>query len=292
MFKNNWAQWTYDNKVNATKDSPDSEFNFQFTIPNETIDHRTLLTTTAVEIYEENKKLDVLFSGGINSQLILQTYKNLGISVTAKIFKYENDLNHYWDVAAATKFCKDLDIKYELIDFNLKNFFEKDAYDIFTKCYNIEVSNLPLMKMIDYCDNVPVLGTGYPYISRSNLYYNTPAEWNLQIFESDINFCSYAKNINRSVISNWFLYSGELLGSLLQHPSVIDLMDDKITAVVNLHEIRNTIYNDLHIPIRLKQKGFEDQKNGFLYPDYMQSFYSTYIKDTVKSAVIKLPLRY
>lgn len=290
MFKNNWAHWSYDGVANNKKEQPTSKFDFQLSILETSISHRDSLVKTAIEVYEEHKQLDVLFSGGINSQIILQTYNSLKIPVNVKIFRYENNLNYQWDVAAAVKFCNDLNIKYELIDFNLKKFFEQEAYDVFKKCYTFEVTNLPLMKMLDYCDNVPVLGTGYPHISRSNFYYDSPGSWNLQVFETDFNISSYATAIDRPAVANWFFYSGYFLGSLLKHAKIKNLISDQETAVFSSQEIRNKIY-DLHIPIRLKQKGFEDQSNGFLYPDYMRHFFQEYIGDNVDAEVIKFPLQ-
>lgn len=283
MFKNNWAYWTYDDQIYKAKQRPKSKFNFFAELSHTSLDHQESLINNAIEVYDTHKKIDILFSGGISSQIILYTYYKLKIPVNIKIFNYEKDLNKYYDVLSAIKFCKDLNLKYELIDFKLQKFFEDDAHDIWTKCYNVDVCNLPLLKMIEYCDNTAILGTGYPYITRNDLYYDSPAKWNLKIFESDINLCSYQSN--KTFVANWFLYSKDLICSLLSSKHIQDLCADKHLDVLSNYEIRNTMY-DIPVSNRLRQRGFEYKDNSFLYPNYMIEFFNQNIKGSVTSSVV------
>jgi len=281
MFKNDWAHYSYDGIKNSYRISNRSLFDFSCSIKNTSISHKSVLNDLATEIYEKNNRLDILLSGGLNSQIIVKTYKELGIPVNVKIFSYENDINLHWDVAAALKFCQDQKIKYTKIDFNLKKFFELEAEHYFKKSLNTDVSKLPLLKMIEYCDNMPVLGTAYPLITRSNFFYDTPATWDLRILESEINILGYSQKINRPVISNWFLYDSNFLSSLINHSAMQDLIKDKNTGCTSNFEIRSKIY-DLKIN-RVSQSGLEWESNNWLFPDFVNDFYHKVISSSIQS---------
>jgi hypothetical protein len=289
MFQNKWAVWYYDNIANSPKNSLENRFGFELDFVKSNLNHLDELKKNAQEIYDLYGKLDILFSGGSSSQIILQIYKELEIPFNVKIFQYENNLNYYWDVAASVKFCKDLNIRYELIPFNLQNFFEVDALEFFKKSLNLDVSKLPILKMFDYCDNTPIIGTGYPIIIRSNYFYDSPADWKLQILETDINLLSYSIKINRPIISNFFIYSKTGFESLLSNSFITNLISDRYHGIFSSYEIRNKIYN-LYINNRISQKGFEDEKNEFLYPEYINEFYSRHIKNNAQSKTINLVL--
>jgi len=281
MFKDNWAYWSYDGNKNSPRSSKDSKFDFNCCIVQNTNDHLQTLKNVAAEIYERYGPIDILFSGGLNSQIILKCFIDLGIPVNIKIFSYENNINYHWDVAAAEKFCKDHSLHYQKINFDLQKFFENDAEDFFLKSFNADVSKLPVMRMIEYCDNVPIIGTAYPLISRSNFFYDDIADWELRILESEINLMGYTKLINRPVISNFFLYDKDFLSTLLETELIKNLISDKFKNCSSSFNIRNQIYN-LNIN-RVSQKGLEWENNSWLYPQFVLDFHYQYINRYVKS---------
>lgn len=282
MFKDNWAYYSYNGEINSTKVTPKSKFDFVCSLEKEiNKSHTAYLSDNSIEIYEKFGKLDLLFSGGSSSQIILKTYHDLKIPISVKICAYENNLNYKWDVAAALKFCEDNNIKYEIINFDLQKFFEKEALDYFYKSHCYDITKLPLMKMLEYCDNTPILGTGFPLIERSNYFYGSKAEWKFKIIESDINMLAYGKEIGRSLIANWFIYSLESLKSLTLLPELQMLVNDRFNNIFSSYEIRNKIYN-LYISNRVSQKGFEHPET-LLYPHYMIDFYNNNIKGKVNS---------
>lgn len=281
MFKDNWAYWSYDGNQNSHRLSKDSEFDFDCCIFKNTNDHLQTMKNIASEIYERYGHIDILFSGGLNSQIIVKCFIDSGIPVNIKIFSYENNINYHWDVAAAEKFCKDHNLTYQKINFNLQKFFENDAENFFLKSFNVDVSKLPLMKMIEYCDNVPIIGTGYPLISRSTFFYDDSADWELRVLESEINLMGYVNLIDRPVIANFFLYDKDFLSTLLETELIKNLIADKFKDYSSSFNLRNQIYN-LNIN-RVSQTGLEWEKNFWLYPEFVLDFYNQHINKVIKS---------
>ena len=89
-----------------------------------------------------NQPFDVCFSGGIDSEVIVRVFKDLGIKFNIFIFKFENDHN-IRDFTNAVNLCTRLNLNYKVIDFNLEKFFENDgtAYAEKTKC--VKSARLP-----------------------------------------------------------------------------------------------------------------------------------------------------
>ena len=97
FYKDNWFAWTFDDGPEyGPKLTPTAEFKIVL---------RNTITRPVKSYYEEllengrvirdtfSGELDLLFSGGIDSEIILRVYLELKIPINVYIFKYENDYN-------------------------------------------------------------------------------------------------------------------------------------------------------------------------------------------------------
>jgi Queuosine biosynthesis protein QueC len=277
FYKDNWFTWFYDDIEGIAKPSVTSKF---------TIKIKRTITTKVKNYYEElfdnarrirdlfSGDLNLLFSGGIDSEVVLRCYRDLKIPINVYIFKYEDDLN-YREFNHAIKVCTDLNVKYKVIDFNLQHFFENDAYYIWKKCKADSSGWLPHMKMIEYLDGIPIIGSGDPYWRRQD-----NGTWKFELHEGTKFWTTYHKSINRVVVSDWYEYSPEMIISHMQLPRIKALINDRIfgkkSSVSHKALIHQDYWND--IIIRPKLVGFEKDKptSRTSKPEFMLEFEKTY----------------
>ena len=256
FYKDNWLAWTYDGVKFGNKTTPQSKFEFQIkkTVHRPLKSHKQeLLENTKVIRDSFNEPFDLLFSGGIDSEIVLRCHVELKIPINVFIFKYENDYNCH-DVRHALRICEDLNVTPTVIDFDLAKFFETDAYDIWKMGYFHKAGMLPHMKMIEYLDNIPVLGLGQPDWSFKD------SKWQFNLNESDHSQSIYGVAINRLMLACWFEYSPEVILSHMQLPNMQRLINnavpgDQFSFDVNKYYLYKKIWPE--IQIRVKRNGFE-----------------------------------
>jgi hypothetical protein len=253
FYKDNWLAWTYDGVKFGNKITPQSKFEFQIkkTVHRPLKSHKQeLLENTRVIRDSFNEPFDLLFSGGIDSEIVLRCHVELKIPINVFIFKYEKDYNCH-DVRHALRICEELSVTPTVIDFDLAKFFENDAYDIWKIGYFQRAGTLPHMKMIEYLDNIPLMGGGDPSWKFNN------GNWQFHLEESWHGQSVYCSSINRTMIADWYEYSPEVLVSHALLPRIQNLVNSKVN--VDYDQIKHFLYKKLwpEIAIRPKQNGFE-----------------------------------
>ena len=103
----------------------------------------------------------VCMSGGIDSEIVAHTFKELNIPFQAFIVKFSNNLNEH-DIVHAIRWCKDNKIKYRIFDFDVINFIKIDYKKYLT--HNLIVNNIfryfsiELINEIENMNGFAVLG--------------------------------------------------------------------------------------------------------------------------------------
>ena len=289
FYKNNWFSWTYDNgPVYGSKIHPTAEFKLVL---------KNTITRPIKSYYEEllengrvirdtfSGPLDLLFSGGVDSEIILRVYKDLGIPINVYVFKYENDYN-LPEYTQALKSCKDLNVTPKIIDFNLQKFFENEAYDIQQKVFAVESGWLPHMKLTEYCDGLPIMGSGNPYIRRRSRDMSKKYPWVLEIDEKCHHWAIYHKTINRPCITDWYEYSPELILSYFKLPFVQQLLNDEVPGKLSNESTKCQVHQAYWTDLDLRSKlvGFEGPEPDKSKPEvqpFMLEFGKQYIRGVV-----------
>jgi hypothetical protein len=230
-----------------------------------------------------NEPFDVCLSGGIDSEVIVRTFKTLGIKFNTFIFRLEDSLN-IQDVSDAIDICTELNLEYKIIDFNLRSFFENDALTTFNQHPYAVVERLPRLKWIDYLDNIPVFGDGEPYWRRQKENdFSIKSEWKF-VFAEESQYANsfYAKDIGRQVISEWYEYTPEIIMSYYHAPVIKRLLNDEIPGKISCYSSRAELHRTIWPEIKYKQKliGYEGPLASFtsIIPEYMINFHNTYLK--------------
>jgi hypothetical protein len=197
--------------------------------------------------------LDLMFSGGIDSEVILRIYRDLKIPINVFIFKYDDMLN-YREFEHAINVCANLNIKHTIIDFNVEKFFENDAYDIWKKCNANSSGWLPHMKMTEYLDNTPIFGSGDPYWRKQD-----DGKWMFELDEGAKFWTLYHKAISRTAVTDWYEYRPEIILSHMQLPKIQQLINNQQLGKTSSFSNKSPIHKDYwdDIDIRPKMVGFE-----------------------------------
>jgi len=149
----------------------------------------------------------VYFSGGLDSELVLRSYIDIGADPIVNIFRFEDNINEY-DVSYAIVICETLGVKYNVIDFNINKFFENDAEAISDIAQIDRPRALPQLRFLDYTEGFAVLGIGDPRWTRS-VKDKTP--WILLDQEHDTGWDKYILHRSMPAIAQWFKWTPELV---------------------------------------------------------------------------------
>lgn len=280
FYKNDWLVWKYDNVEYGPKLTPTSLFDIHI---NKTIDrpvksyYDELIENASIIRDTFSGSLDLLLSGGLDGEVVLRCYHDLRIPVNVFIFRYENYYNKR-DADHAITICESLGQQYKVIDFNLEKFFEKEAYDIWKKTFCQGSGFLPIMKMTEYLDGLPIVCAMEPYWSVSS------GEWQYEWEERHHSWAIYHKTINHPTITSWYEYSPEIIASHKQLPIIKDLisnrMPSKLSSLTSKHSIHQYYWPD--IVLRPKLTGFEGLDLTAHYtskPKFMLDFDKQFISD-------------
>ena len=259
--KDNWYSWSYGDLDSFSRQPNDLEFKTTFGPVEGTVktfkDELKLAAATSLEYYP-GLKPSVLFSGGVDSEIMLRSYIDIGITPDVYIFRYENDYNIY-DVSYAVTICSMLDIKYNLIDFNLQKFYENDAERI-SEIAQIDRPNaLPYCKFLEMVDGLPIMGASDLTIYRTNDDYSKKGTWNIRCWEHDIGWSKFLRAIDKPGIAEWFKWSPGLVQSYLQLTWCKKLVKDQYIGKLGTNSTKIIGYREAYpnLITRTKQTGFE-----------------------------------
>lgn len=226
----------------------------------------------AADIWERRDGLpiDVLFSGGSDSEIVLRSFLELGVPVNVHIMRFSNYVNaHDWCYAYVI--CQNLNITPIFHDLDLVDFWKSG------KCLSYaEISRsvspqlLPHMWLMDQVDGIPVMGSGESYTARTDVaelrdkqltanMYPLNVKWALFEREKIAAWYRYAMKTNKKAIPGFFQYSPELLLSFLVDPKMNELHANKVFGKLSNKSTKFDIYKT-HWPElidRNKWSGFE-----------------------------------
>lgn len=282
---NNWMSYNFDGVEYGKKLTKESvlSINFNKKIKKDSIpSYKDALFNNARIMRDSfNEPFDVCLSGGTDSEIVVRTFKSVGIKHNTFIFKLENNYN-IRDVTNAVNLCNELNIDYKIIDFNVEQFFKNDALELFNRTLIPMAGRLPRLKFIDYLDNIPIFCDGEPYWRRElEDDYINKSRWLFQLHEDGYSVSTYAKNIGRTVIGDWYEYTPDIIVSYKELPLVRQLLNDGIPGKISTVSSRVAIHNSIWPTMKYKPKlvGYEGLDNPVAHrPQFINNFYNEYMK--------------
>lgn len=285
--ENNWYAWQYSEEPAFGKQTSNLQFKTLYKKYFKKIQSfDTELINAARSTLDLHLDLPptILFSGGLDSELMLRTYLSIGVKPKVLIIRYENDYNLY-DVSYAVTICSMLNVNYSIINFNLNKFYENDAEKIAEISQIDRPRALPYCKFLDIADGLPILGEGDPYWVRIDDNYSMPNKWRYREMETFKGWHKYAMYLNKPAIVQFFKWTPGLVLSHSKLKWLQMLINDTYPGKLGANSTKINGYREIHPNLieRKKQTGFEkidhlinefemfiNQKNkGFIYRQYV-----------------------
>ena len=208
----------------------------------------------------------VLSSGGIDSEVVLQSFMFAGIPVRVAITRFARDLNRH-DIVHAIRFCEAHQLPYRLLDIDIELFFESGAaldYALRASC--VQPQLLHTMWAMDQVDGYPILGSGECYLVRRAGQPEDPAAppepgcaWEMHEKERIAGWYRHLLATGRPGCAGFFQYDPGNMLAFLRDPLVVALCEDRLPGARDSRPVKGEVYRrHFLLPPRPKFHGFEN----------------------------------
>lgn len=222
-----------------------------------TSSYESELRRTADSVYQEFGDDLVLFlSGGTDSEIVLNNFLSIGIKPRCATIKFTRDYNKA-DVNEAIRIAKDKDVKLDIIEFDVQEFYNSGQAKEFgdtVKCSQITYLMVYYNVLKLSC---PAVMGGEALLTRQ--VKHTGSSWYYTFRENeDASAMRFSNLYNLPLVNEWFSYTPELLLYYLENPSIKLLTTEnnyKLTSVSS----KNAILRKLcpYVAEKKKTHGFE-----------------------------------
>ena len=206
----------------------------------------------------------VLFSGGIDSEVALQSFLFAGIPVRAAITRFARDLNRH-DIVYAVRFCETHQVPYRMLDIDIEAFFASGAaLDHALRASCVQPQLLHTMWAMDQVDGYPILGSGECYLERRAAgpedagATHRDGVWEMLEKERIAGWYRHLMVTGRSGCAGFFQYDPANMLAFLRDPVVAALCDDRLPGLTDTTQVKGLVYRrHFLLEPRPKFHGFE-----------------------------------
>jgi hypothetical protein len=230
----------------------------------------------------------VMLSGGIDSEVVVQSFLFAGIKFSAAITCFRNDLNRQ-DVRMAVKFCEMHHVPYKLLHLDIEQFFESGtALEYADRTKSVHPVLLHTMWAMDQVDGYPILGSAECYLVKPDQEEPSPIitagssprgrksaangmgphgttaakdepVWDMFEKERIASWYRHLVAQRRPGCAGFFQYTPEVMLAFLRDPTMIELCTGKIPGEVDTMKRKPSIYRKYFLlEPRTKYTGFEN----------------------------------
>lgn len=289
--ENNWYSWSYGDLGPFSRQQDNLSFRTEFsrcTKPVGTF-REELLNAAKSTLDHCQGTPTVLFSGGLDSEIMLRAILDVGGKPKVVVARYENNYNFY-DVSYAKTICAALGIDYEILDFNLENFYNNDAERVSELAQIDRPRALPYCRLLEIVDGFPVMGASDLSPVRSDGDYSKPGTWVMRCWEHDIGWSKFLRAIDKPGIAEWFKWTPGLSISYMKTKWFNDLVRDRIYGKQGSSSSKIQGYKEAYPMLldRQKKTGFENidglvnEFEDFLIKKNKKLLYSGYYDRSVE----------
>jgi len=211
----------------------------------EPLDFRNECVETT-KLINENTDLpiNILFSGGVDSEVVVRSFIEAGIKVTCIICDMCGYNTH--DIKYAISFCKQHNIPHKIIYLNIKKFWAEHLYDIAKRTDCVSPQFPAIMWMSDQVQGFNIIGVGECFLRQ---HYN----WVMYEREKVASLYKHYILTNKQGAPGFFQYTPELMLSFLEHKRIKEITES------DTYPVKPKIYQDMwpDIEMRKKYNGFE-----------------------------------
>jgi hypothetical protein len=266
---NNHLKYYFDNDLFGTRTTPYQKYRFEVGKVDVELyqqgNFQSELRRVADLVHHELGNEKVIFlSGGLDSEIMLRTFLDIGIKPRCITFKFENNCNDY-EVNAAIETAKLLNVDLEIINFNIFDFYHSgEALDM-AKKYSIGLLPYAVFLKIAEILSAPSIIAGELHLSKYRDDNDKPV-WGLRILEDlDTSHIRFSQDKKIPFIQEWFSYTPELMLHFLETPEV-KLLANTLSYHQTILPVKNKIYKKLipGLSNKVKNSGYDKLKGLFV----------------------------
>ncbi len=276
LTHNNWFQFGYNNKWFVDRQHTSDQWTASYTNKVKSdLNFREANNVAFQLLFEEANTLDktvvLLYSGGIDSEIMLMAAKDSGIDYQIVNCIFSNNLNEH-DQEWVRKYINQNNLSHliQYYDLDLSAFFAKDGQSynyarITNSCFPEMLTTMWLMDKVISKNGFPVIGSGEPYLVKMipanyragyTQYYND--EWHLHEKESIAAWYRFLRYRQSPGAAGFFQYTADQYYSYLTSPIIVNLCNNKLIGELSSLSIKTESYKQWYkFEERPKYTGFE-----------------------------------
>lgn len=283
---NNHLKYTIDNRLYGIRNTPYEKF--KVTVGS--IDHEYYKKSswlneqyrTANLIADDyGSDFVVMFSGGTDSEIVLRAFKHVGIIPRSVFIKFKNDYN-IEDLKIANNIARELDIKLEVMEFDVKDFYHSgQAYEFSESIQCRQIAYLTIYHHIHKLQCPAIMG-GEMLLRRH--VDKLGSKWYYCFRENeDASAMRFSLKYNIPLVNEWFSYTPEMMLYYLEEQGIEKLISTRYNYKISSVSSKNDILQNMMPEIIDKQKthgyeklmGFNGETYNALYKSHVKRLESS-----------------
>ncbi len=228
-------------------------------------DLRSEMEYAAIDICNKNDDVTILYSGGLDSEMIVRTFHGLGLKFNVKIFKFGNDINKH-DTDYAINTCEELGIKPDIETVDVVKWLENDLQEYASPLRSASPQIALHYYMIDNTPGFVIMGEGRISPRRCGAHYDMETYTHKPVYFMEScgekwGVSQWFKYRNRSGSPKFYRYTPELEYAYANDPTTQDWINGMSVDMKlrNFKFVKTSMFQKYFPEIRYKTKytGFE-----------------------------------
>jgi hypothetical protein len=240
------------------------------------------LIRTARVLNKQYPDLTLFMSGGLDSEMALQSFLAAGITPQIVTVRFPDDKNIH-DIGPAMRMFEHMGLKYNIIDVDPEEFvMSGEAFEIGARFQGYSFYQQLLMKVaLQY--NAPMITIDEIELEKlPSIDWETGEHYDRWVFlkkeDQDGVWRRFADATGIPALNNFYSYSPESILSFLQIPTVDDLVNNRIPGKLGWTSSKMKIYSHLGYNFRKRPKWHGVENYMHLW-DYVR--YNVYAKSNL-----------
>jgi len=240
-------------------------------VPDADYKEECIKTAWLIKKNNPDELLNVYFSGGLDSEVVIESFNHAKIPITISILKLADDLNKH-DIDYAINYCQERNLKYTIFELDFNWFIQSGNAKKYADLYRCpSFVGLGLMWTLDRMPGFPIIGAGDFFHKLEHI----DDKLFIAEFENRLSIQSYLIRAKKKGIGLFFKYNPENILSYLSMPIVKSIYEKNISIDdCTKHDFYKEYFKD--ILIRPKYHGFEKVTIPRDVWDYVKDTYVGY----------------
>jgi len=227
------------------------------------------------------KDFVLMFSGGTDSEIVLRSFLKIGITPRIVFIKFTNDYN-IGDYLEAARVANELNIKLEIIDFDVINYYKSgQAHEFASELQCRQIAYLTVYHHIKLLGLPAVMGGEMMFQRKAAFNF---AKWYFCFRENqDGSAMRFSLKYNIPLVNEWFSYTPEMMGYYLHHPKIQWLLTEKYNYKLASFSTKNEVLTQYMPELLEREKthgyekllGFNTETFNNLHNSYVRKLESS-----------------